>query len=87
MPHNDALVFTLCINGFDVPRVLIDPGSAIDLLQLPAFKQMKLSLGMLNSAGHILYGFNGATTVTLEDVTLLIKARPVTHQVLFSILP
>ena len=85
MPHYDALVFTLCINGFDVPMVLIDPASAIDLLQLPAFKQMKLSLGMLNSAEHILYGFNGATTVTLGDVTLLIKARPVTHQVLFSI--
>ena len=43
MPHYDALVLTLCINGFDVHRVLVDPGSAADLLQLPAFKQMKLS--------------------------------------------
>ena len=32
MPHNDALVLTLCIDGFDVYRVLIDPGSAVDLL-------------------------------------------------------
>ena len=43
MPHYDALVLTLCINGFDVYRVLVDPGSAADLLQLLAFKQMKLS--------------------------------------------
>ena len=49
MPHYDALVLTLCINGFDVHGVIVDPGSAVDLLQLPAFNQMKLSLQMLNS--------------------------------------
>ena len=32
VPHYDALVLTPCINGFDVHRVLVDPGSAIDLL-------------------------------------------------------
>ena len=78
MPHYDALVLILCINDFNVHRVLINPGSAVDLLQLPAFKQIKLSLGMLNSAGQILYGFNGPTTITLGDVTLFVKAGPVT---------
>ena len=38
VPHYDALVLTLCINGFDVHKVLIDPGNAENLLQLPAFK-------------------------------------------------
>ena len=70
MPHYDALVLTLCISGFDVHRVLVDPGSAVDLLQLPAFNQMKLSLGILNSAKRILSIFNGATTTTLGDITL-----------------
>ena len=46
---------------------------------------MRLSLGMLNSFGRILFGFNGATTITLEDVTLLIRVGPVTQQVLFSV--
>ena len=32
VPHYDALVLTLCINGFDVHRVLVDFGSAADLL-------------------------------------------------------
>ena len=63
MPHYDALVLTHCINGFNVHRVLVDPGNATDLLQLPTFKQMKLSLGVLNSVGRILSGFNGATTI------------------------
>ena len=82
MPHYDALVLTLCINGFDVHRVLIDLGSTANLLQLSVFKQMKLSLGMVNSADS---GFNGATTVTLGDVALLVKVEILTQLVLFSI--
>ena len=58
VPHYDALVLTLCVSGFDVHKVLVDPNSTVDLLQLPAFNQMKLSSGMLNSTGRILSGFN-----------------------------
>ena len=78
VPHYDALVLTLCINSFDVHRVLIDPGSAADLLQLSAFKQMKLSFSVVNSVRRILIVFNGATTVTLGYVVLPVKVRPVT---------
>ena len=76
VPNYDALVLTLCINGFDVHRVLVDLGSATDLLQLLAFTQVKVSSNMLNSAGRILSGFNGATTTTLGDVTLPVKVGP-----------
>ena len=85
MPHYDALVLTLCIRDFDVHRVLVDPGSAVDLLQLPFFKYMKLCLGVVNSIGRILYGFNGTTTITLGDVALPVKAGLMTQQVIFSI--
>ena len=78
MPHYDALVLTLCINGFDVHRVLVDPGSTAYLLQLLAFNQMKLSPLMLNSSGRILSSFNGATTTTLGDIALLVQVEPVT---------
>ena len=79
MPHYDALVLTFRINGFDVHKVLVDPSNAADLLQLLAFKQMKLSLGMLNSTRRILFGFNGGTTKTLGDVALPVKVGPVTQ--------
>ena len=85
VPHYDALVLTLCINGFYVHSVLVDHGNAIDLLQLSAFEQMKFSLGRLNSARWILSGFNGATTTTLGNVALPVKVGPVTQRVLFSI--
>ena len=85
VPHYDALVLTLYINAFDVQKVLVNLGSGTNLLKLPAFRQMKLSSNMLNSVGRILSGFNGATTITFGDVALLVKAGPVTQQILFSI--
>ena len=84
-PHYDALVLTLCINNFDVHRVLVDLGSAADLLHLPAFQQMKVSFYHLSSVGRVLSGFNGATTLTVGDIVLSIKAGPITRQVLFSV--
>ena len=84
-PHYDALVLTVCINSFDVHRVLIDPGSAADLLHLPAFKQMRVQIDRLHSAGRVSSGFNGATTLSIGDVTFSVKAGPVTQQVLFSV--
>ena len=84
-PHYDALILTLCINNFDVHRVLIDPGSAAELLHLPALTQMKVPLSHLSSAGRVLSGFNGSTTLTVGDVALSVKAGPVTQQVLFSV--
>ena len=37
-PHYAALILTLCINNFDVHRVLVDLGSIADLLHLLAFQ-------------------------------------------------
>ena len=84
--YHDALVLTLCINNFHVHRVLVDPGSSADLLQLPTFRQMKVPLDKLSSAGRILSEFNGATTLTMGDITLLVKVGPVIQQVLFSVI-
>ena len=84
-PHYDTLVLTLCINNFDVHKMLVDPSSAADLLQLPTFGQMKVLLDKLSLTGRILSGFNGATTLTIGDIALPVKARPVTQQVLFSV--
>ena len=79
------LVLILCINNFDVHKVLVDPGSAVELLHLPAFRQMKVPLSHLSSDSRVLSGFNGATTLTMGDIALSIKAGPVTQQVLFSV--
>ena len=54
-PHYNALVLTLCINNFDVHRVLVDPGNAADLLNLLAFQQMKVPLDRLSTTGRVLF--------------------------------
>ena len=78
-PHYDALILTLCINNFDVHRVLVDLGSPAELLHLPAFMQMKVPLSHLSLAGRVLSGFNGSTTLTVGDIALSVKAGPVTQ--------
>ena len=66
-------------------RVLINPGSAIDLLHLLALKQMRVPLDHLNSAGSVLSRFNRVTTLTVGDIAFPVRAGPVTQQVLFSV--
>ena len=65
-------------------KVLVDPSSATDLLQLLAFRKMNISL-RLSSVGIILSGFKGATTVTMGDTTLLVRVGRVVQQVMFSV--
>ena len=84
-PQYDALILIVCINIFDVPRVLIDPGSAVNLLHLPAIKKMRVPIDHLHSAGRVLSSFNGATTLSIGDVTFSVKAGAVTQQVLFYV--
>ena len=84
-PHYDALVLTICINNFDVHRVLVDPGSAAELLHLPTLTQMKVLFSNLSSVGRVLSGFNGSTMLTVGDIALSVKAGPITQQVLFSV--
>ena len=84
-PHYDALVLIVSINNFDVHRVLVDPGSAADLLHLPTLKKMRVPLDRLSSAGRVLSGFNGATTFTVGDIAFPVQAGPVIQHVLFSV--
>ena len=84
-PHYDALVLIICINGFDVHKVLIDPGSAADLLHLLAFKHMRVPIDHLSFVGRVLSGFNGATTLTVGDIAFPVRAGPMTQQILFSV--
>ena len=50
-PHEDTLVLTLGISGFDMRRILIDPGSSTDLLQMSAYKQMGFPPSTIENPG------------------------------------
>ena len=50
-PHEDALLLTLGISGFDIRRVLVDPGSSADLLEMSTYMQMGYSPSTLDNPG------------------------------------
>ena len=41
-PHDDALVITLQIGGYDVKRVMVDDGSRAEIMYLVLYKGLKL---------------------------------------------
>ncbi|XP_034709008.1 uncharacterized protein LOC117932080 [Vitis riparia] len=84
-PHRDALILTLGVGDFDVKRILVDPGSSADLLQVAVIKKMGFIPSSLENLGRTLSGFIGSSTTSLGDVTLPVQAGPVILNVLFSV--
>ena len=63
LPHNDALVVTLCIGSYDVKRVLVDKGSEAEIIYLDLYKGLNLKLEDLSKYDSSLVGFNGRTII------------------------
>ena len=60
-PHDDALVVTLRIGGFDVKRVLIDLGSAVEIMYPDLYKGLNLKPEDLTAYDSPLLSFEGRT--------------------------
>ena len=45
-PHNNALVVTFRIGGYDVKRMMIDQDSAAEIMYLDLFKGLNLKQGL-----------------------------------------
>ena len=72
-PHNDALVVTLRIGGFDVKRVLVDPGSAVEVMYPDLNKGLNLRLEDLMAYDSPLISFEGKTVVPKGQIRLPIQ--------------
>ncbi|XP_050258924.1 uncharacterized protein LOC126703915 [Quercus robur] len=57
--HDDALVVTLRIGGYDVKRVIIDQGSAVDIMYPDLYKGLGLKLEDLAAYSSPLGSFEG----------------------------
>jgi hypothetical protein len=58
-PHNDVMVISCVIKGFLVHNVLVDTGSAADIIFAKAFRQMREPEDKIHDATHPLCGFEG----------------------------
>jgi hypothetical protein len=70
--HNDAIVISCVIKGFLVHNVLVDMGSAIDIIFVKAFRQMQEPEDKIHDATHPLCGFKGRQVVALGKITMSI---------------
>ena len=48
-PHDDALVVTLRINGYNVKRVMIDQGNAVEIMYPNLYKGLNLKFESLTA--------------------------------------
>ena len=62
-PHDDALVVTLRIGGFDVKRVLVDQGSAVKIMSLDLYKGLNMKSEDLTAYASPLISFEGKTVI------------------------
>jgi hypothetical protein len=69
-PHNDAMVISCVIKGFLVHNVLVDIGSAADIIFSKAFRQMQEPEDKIHDATHPLCGFGGRQIVALSKITM-----------------
>ena len=58
-PHDDALVITLQIGSYDVKRVMVDQGSAAEIMYPNLYKGMNLKAENLTSYSSPLVSFKG----------------------------
>ena len=72
-PHNDALVVTIRIGGFDVKRVLVDQGSAVEVMYPDLYKGLNLKPEDLMAYDFSLVSFEGKTVTPRGQIRLPIQ--------------
>ena len=72
-PHDDALVVTLRIGGFDVRRVLVDPGSAVEVIYPDLYRGLNLRLEDLTAYDSPFISFEGKTVIPKGQIRLPIQ--------------
>ena len=72
-PHDDALVVTLRIGGYDVKRVLVDQGSAVEVMYPDLYKGLNLKPDDLSPYDSPLVSFEGRTVTLKGMIRLLVQ--------------
>ncbi|XP_030925061.1 uncharacterized protein LOC115952122 [Quercus lobata] len=72
-PHDDTLVVTLRFGGFDVKRVLVDLGSAVELMYPDLYRGLNLKPEDLTAYDSPLIIFEGKTVIPKGQIRLPIQ--------------
>ena len=72
-PHDDALVITLRIWGSDVKRVMVDQGSAAEIMYLDLYRGLNLKAEDLTPYSSPLVSFEGKIIIPKGQIRLLVQ--------------
>ena len=73
-PHDDTLVVTLRIGGYDVKTVMIDQGSAAKIMYPDLYKGLGLKTENLTTYSSTLVSFEGKMVVPKGQIRLPVQA-------------
>lgn len=69
-PHDDLFVIEAEISNYYVKRVLIDNGNSVNIIFLPAYQEMEISVDELLHAAIPLQGFTRDSISSTENICL-----------------
>ena len=72
-PHDDALIVTLRIGGYNVERVMIDQGSAVEIMYPDFYKGLGLKPENLTTYSSSLVSFKGKMVVPKGQIRLPVQ--------------
>ena len=84
-PHGDALMITLRIGGYDVKRVMVDQGSAVEIMYPNLYKGLSLRAEDLTPYNSPLVSFKGKVIIPKGQIRLLVQTGSETVEVDFIV--
>ena len=85
-PHDDALVITLRIWGYDVKRVMVDQGSAAEIMYPDLYKGLSLRAEDLMPYSSPLVSFEGKVIIPKGQIRLPVQTGTETAEVDFIVM-
>ena len=84
-PHDATLVVTLRIGGYDVKRVLVDQGSAVEIMYPDLYRGLNLKPEDLTAYDSPLVSFKGKTVIPRGQIRLPIQTSSEVMEVDFIV--
>ena len=85
-PHDDALVVSLRIGGYDVKRVMIDQGSGAEIMYPDLYKGINLKPEILTAYSSPLVSFESKIVVPKGQIRLPVQTGPDVVEVDFIVI-
>ncbi|XP_070035687.1 uncharacterized protein [Nicotiana tomentosiformis] len=84
-PHNDALVISIFMNKVQVKRVLVDPGSSMNIIRARVVEQLGQQ-DQIMPAARVLNDFNMASETTKGEIILLVNVAGTIQETKFHVI-